>query len=841
MKKYLILIFVLLLALATVTSCKGENNGNNSDDEMNYPEGAIALTKENFTDYFDIKTTATCDYNYYIESTEAVAYVAFVPKQDYKDAVGSVTFDVDTRVYKWYGNENFKISNSEEHILLNSDIPNGSYRLTIQGSSNSSTDPYKIKTNTIGITVNSVEGYVLVDEREKEKDELSSLTDEERNSSRSVYSELSSLINNFKSDFSTADSYNYIRNANYMFTSIYGNAMSKSGSTLGYSYKIDKANNRFETPQGKFYSINDSWYEQSIWSGLVRTSETGNDMAMAQEGSTPVWDVLDQSAVYVKESECKYTAYVSLKDMKDGVWRKNIISELNQYGLTTKHDKFVVKYHYDFTDGFNFYVSIRYEDVRYHVDYCAVAYDAEQRITALNNSTVDLYDAKSHKFMLADNFEDAVLFKNGLVEIDGDTAEISYTTYSTQYEGVKYPSYENYLPLRILEGGVYNLLSDEQSVEILDENGRKYGYYDTDNYYPAGLYYLEIKYVPYGKTDVKLTVESRIYEDYADLYAPDHIWDVGDSFALEFEGNGDKCAVAFTPEYDGIYSFGYHDNVSIYYYDKNDLNSPVTETWQPLHNVELVGGTEYVLALECVNYGDSTERFTFTSEVKYIGEITPNGTVIDNDWNSVLAFDETEFVITVPTLGYYYVEYERDDGKDVQGGSFYTEDGKWYYQYKTVTVGDKEIKAYVLEPGKTYTYMPGLNMHEYFKGRLRLVCYEEGVTENSEITVTDDGYITITTSNLNTLYSSSSFTFTVTENCRLLITVDSDFFALYDESGRRYGTVTYPTYDDAEFGIETNYIKDLKPGTYTIVFSIDSEYATLGVKTASVRIEIEKN
>ena len=836
MKKLLIIILVLLSVVAVATSCK--MTGNDPSGEKNYPEGAIALTKDNFTDYFDIKTTATCDYNYYTESTEAVAYVAFVPKKDYKDAVGSVTFDVNTRVYKWYGNESFKISNKEEHILLSSDIPSASYKLTIQGSGFSSTDPYRINTETLGITIHSVDGYVLIDERGNVPDELESLTDEMRASSSSVYAELDALIDSFKLSFSEAQSYNYVKNDNYKFTSIYGNGMSKSGS-VGHSYIVDKVNNRFETAQGKYYFMDGAWYEQSIWSGLVRVSSTGMDMDTAQKDSSPVWDVLDSDAVYVKEGDGKYTAYVSLKEMKDGVWRDRIISEFNQYGLTTKHDKFVVKYHYDLTDGFTFSVSIRYEDARYHVDYCAISYDAVQKITDLDNSTVDLYDANEHKFMLADSFDDAVLFKNGLIEIDGDTTEISYTTYSTQYEGDIYPPYENYLPIRILEGGVYNLTPDKFSIDILDENGRKYGYYDSDNYYPAGLYYVKIGCVTYGLTDVTAKVESRIYDDYADINAPAYTLDAGEMLELEFEGNGDKVAVAFTATDSGIYSFGYHDNVSIYYYDKNDLTVPVAETWQPLHNVELAGGTEYVLILECVNYGDNTEHFVFSTSAKYIGRCTDDGTVINYEWQNITSFDDTWFIITPPTLGYYYVEYDREDGTDVDGGAFYTEDGSYSYQYKTVTVGDKEYKAYILEAGRTYTYMPTLYVHEYFKGSVRLVCYEEGVTESSDITVTDSGYITVVTSELNTLYSSSSFTFTVAENCRLLITVNSDFFALYDESGRRYGTVTYPTYNDTEFGVETNYIKDLKPGTYTIVFSIDSEYSTLGVKTATMRIQTD--
>ena len=40
-------------------------------------------------------------------------------------------------------------------------------------------------------------------------------------------------------------------------------------------------------------------------------------------------------------------------------------------------------------------------------------------------------------------------------------------------------------------------------------------------------------------------------------------------------------------------------------------------------------------------------------------------------------------------------------------------------------------------------------------------------------------------------------------------------------------------------GAKINYINDLNPGTYTLVFAIDSEYATLGVQTKSLRMEIE--
>ena len=131
------------------------------------------------------------------------------------------------------------------------------------------------------------------------------------------------------------------------------------------------------------------------------------------------------------------------------------------------------------------------------------------------------------------------------------------------------------------------------------------------------------------------------------------------------------------------------------------------------------------------------------------------------------------------------------------------------------------------------------NMNEYFKGKARLVCYEMGVTESESITIPTSEYITITTADLNTPYSSSTFTFTVTEKCRLLITLDSDSFALYDENGRRYMFTVYPTYQDEEFGVEAEYVKDLQPGRYTIVFLIEDADSKTGPKTITVRLLME--
>ena len=830
--KYILAAIMVLCGSLFLLAC--EKGGGTEGGNNNYPKGAVALTMENFEDYFDVKTTATCEYNFYDEATEAVAYVAIVPKADYTDAVGKVFFNVDTRVYQWLGNNKFKISNQEQYILFDEKISNGSYKATIQLDGE-----YRIDSESVGVTLSAVEGYVIPTLLPEEKNELENLTDEQKSASVSVIEEISPQIEAFKTAFQAAESFTYYIGSNYTLTSIYGAGKTEKKSQNGYNYYIDKKNSRFETRNGKYYLDGGSWYHQMLMSGinLVLTERSGMDMDTVLEDTTPVWQLIDLNATYLKTDDGKYTAYVSLWDMQDGFWKDQIKSALSGYGVTTGYGRFVVTYKYDFTDGkLDFYIHVSHSDPRYPVEYYDVTYELSQKLSALNVTTVELYTPQTHEFMLADSFEDAKLFNNGLIEVDGSTKSFSYKTYTTSDYGYDHPDVVNYLPIRILEGGVYNFTPDKKTVTLLNEDGRVHGHYDRDNYFPAGLYYLKSNYVSYGLDTVTVTVDSRIYEDYGDLYDPSGDILDENTFECLFEGNGDVNVLTFNPTKSGIYDFGDHDHVAIDVYESTNLDAPVESAWAPRHAFVLEAGKNYVLSMECVNYGDRADPFTYSGSAKYVGAPTTGTLPLTEQWQDVVIYgDLATFLITPTEVGSYYVEYELLDGMFVNGGGFYTEDGKYYSRWKSVTVDGKDIYAYSLDR-VSYTYSPSVYMNDYFKGRIRLVCYEKGVTESSALTLYEDKYTTITTSSLNTEYSSSTFIFTIDKAYKLLVTVDSDFFAVYDQNGKKYGTSVFPTYTDTAFGgVETKYISRLEKGTYTIVFKID-EYSDPGIKTAAMRL-----
>ena len=840
-KKRLALALILSIILTCITSCAifSKNGG------KNYPEGSIALTEDNFSDYFEIKTTATCDYNFYTETTDAAAYVAIVPLQSYKEVAGEIKFDVNTRVYKWYGNESFKISHKEESLLLGKDIVNDTYKLSIQKSNISDPydDPFKVDSESVGISVNSVYGYLIIDDEAKQPNEMEALTKEQRDASDSVYAEVEALLDELKHAFNSAESYTYQISQGYEIKSYYGDALSQKSSLTPYTLKVNKSDNLFEYLNRKHYSIDGDWYEQSIKHGsnLIDVSPSGFSMDSICEECAPVWDMLDANAIYIKEQDGTYSAYVSLYDMTNNKWNENIRSYFNTYGMTTRYDKFVVKYKYYFTNiGLDFYISIDYDDYSYPTNrYCGAQYNANQTIMNINNTKVELYSEDTHDFALADNFEDASFFKHGLVEIDGSTTELSYTTFSDQYKDEINPPYQNYLPVKILESGVYNFTPDKHTIHILDESGMVYGYYDDNNYFPAGLYYIRSNYVHYGTTRITVSVESRIYNDYADIHSPDTTLRENDSFEFEFEGNGDRNAFLFTPDHSGIYALGNHDNVNVLVYDKANLDEYESSIWPSNLNVELIGAKEYVIVLECVNYGDNTDHFTYSGKIEYIGQPTGENAPIGYEWTEVVLSGSCFFTVTPENVGFYYVEYEYECGKEIINSYVRNLNGSAHYEYKLVEIGGKEVRVYALNKDTVYTLHPSVNTNEYFKGKARLVCYEAGITESESITVPTSEYITITTSDLNTPYSSSTYTFTVTEKCRLLITVDSDSFALYDEKGRRYMFTVYPTYEDEEFGVEAEYVKDLQPGTYNIVFLVEDIDGKTGERTITVRLLTE--
>ena len=189
--------------------------------------------------------------------------------------------------------------------------------------------------------------------------------------------------------------------------------------------------------------------------------------------------------------------------------------------------------------------------------------------------------------------------------------------------------------------------------------------------------------------------------------------------------------------------------------------------------------------------------------------------------------------MSVTVAGEYYVELEWIAGQEEIGGSFYTADGSYYDLFKYVYINGVETKITQLDCGEYY-FDVDVYSNGFFKGRVRLVTYATRITEQSEAVIGTESYTTLTTSDLSVTYSTSTFTFEVTEDSVLYWTEDSDFFTIYDENGNRISTYANTVFD-GEHNIWVEYSGKLTAGKYTIVFTID-EYAKPGVKTAELRL-----
>ena len=154
--KSLSAILLIAITMSALVSCSLIGG-----DTSNYPEGSIALNKYNIALFFDITTYATCEYYPDGDFTEAVAYVTVTPKAKLREATGKLTLSIDTRVQRAFGIGDWKISNSEEIILLSHREVNKSYKLTMQ-KDGAASDPWQINQSSVGITVVDVNGYIIV-------------------------------------------------------------------------------------------------------------------------------------------------------------------------------------------------------------------------------------------------------------------------------------------------------------------------------------------------------------------------------------------------------------------------------------------------------------------------------------------------------------------------------------------------------------------------------------------------------------------------------------------------------------------------------------------------------
>ena len=153
-------IALLLAMLISLASCDLFSGG---QDTSKYPEGSIAITPLTFYLFFEVEVTAECAYNYERGATEAVAYVTVKPRMKMREAVGKITFELNTKVFKSLGSDEWKISNSDETLLLKSNGVTESYKLTIQDPY-SERNPWRVDETSLAITIKDAWGYVILDD-----------------------------------------------------------------------------------------------------------------------------------------------------------------------------------------------------------------------------------------------------------------------------------------------------------------------------------------------------------------------------------------------------------------------------------------------------------------------------------------------------------------------------------------------------------------------------------------------------------------------------------------------------------------------------------------------------
>ena len=821
----MITALVMLTVLASCVHVTEDKNPSASE----YPEGAIVLTAENLTDYFDVRVDTDVSYNYDYEQTETDCYVAFVPKRDYTECVGEVTFVVNTTLRQHLNvSGEFKAVIGKQTLRIGDGITNASY----SGGRSAGRDyPYWVDEDTEGLTIESVSGYVIPGKSEEQV--LPSFTEDQLDASESVFAEIRNRVDGFRVRFENAKSYHYSRATKYDLGSLYGEGKSVSG-ILADKYSIDKKNNIYQDSRAKYYMHDGMPAEQWIdANGLVVVEDSGFTPESFLEATVPCWELYDPSAVYVKESDNLYVGYTTLSLMREGEWRESVTDTLADYGITSRYNKFAVRYEISFDESsFLFSASVELYDPRYPVHFVDIAVSEVQKISDVDNLELSLYSPDSHKFRLPDNSADAVRYKPGMIGIDGKTEEFTVTVYSDDYEGYNNTQVENWLTVNITESGVYSFTPDG-FIGIYGEDLRKS--YRSGDYFEAGIYYIVLKSVLYGIRERSFTVEFRAYKDFGDKDAPVAIGGDGN---IEFvlEGQGDTVVFAYTPAESGIYDFGEWESIALYVYPADSPEECVANAWPSMLTVRLDGGVKYLLVFECVNYGGESEEIEYNHTVRMLGNPIEAGSRIDESWSDIFLWGAEEHYLTVEIskTGIYYVEMERTAGQAIEYGSFYTEDGKSVVpRAESAVIDGRTVQLQALEPGR-YIYRPSLYASRYFDGRARLVLHTLGVDEKQEVVIGSDGYVTLTTSELNTYHSSSSFYFEISEAAYLLVTEESDSFTLYDESGRAYYFSVYPPYIDGELSChKTSTV--LKPGVYTIIFKI-GEYSKLGVKEAEVRL-----
>ena len=366
----------------------------------------------------------------------------------------------------------------------------------------------------------------------------------------------------------------------------------------------------------------------------------------------------------------------------------------------------------------------------------------------------------------------------GLVEVTPSTERIYFTLFQNS-STTPTASTQNYLPLRITEGGLY---------EFRDEQGNRLELYSLEDqsatayYLTPGLYYIRFSFVPYGATRRVMTVATTKLNDYADMENP--IPQNGNTLSVNLESVKDKQAFSFTPEESGIYRFSDTDaNITFTLYQKEQTKDYISACNKPYLTLYMEEGVQYIITAHIYarNVGEDetlTQNFTLT----YLGAPMSEPPLMTEDFQDVfLGNGMFSLAVSIERAGYYTVDFLYGEGYEDPYGYFADEEGYSDQRVKMIKLSDGR-EAYYLPVGE-YRYCFSAVANSYIKGRIRLIT--EVLAQNSEeaVPLSYDAYTTLNV-NLPTISSKVTFYFDIPEGANLLCP-SSRFMVLYRADGTR--------------------------------------------------------
>lgn len=816
MKKFLTFLFLSLLTL-TLCACQFTRLPPDAPTDET-PEGAVALTKENFLSYFEIQVKTDLEEDYITDEvgvhklTHATTYLAIVPKADYQIAEGTIKLNIQSALGRNAAQSfpEFRVVSSTQQLNLDEAIVNKSYKLTAQQDKS-----YAVLSGSDTATIQEVKGY-LIEGGTKTPDAMEKLTDTDRENSNAVREELLARIKAYETAFANVENYSYKSRGVHILKSLYGEGRDVTNA-VNYGknpYLVDLLHHSYVRYSSNYYLKDGEFLVQyKNEAGLVKENESPyTEQEIIGEATPDFSDLTDRGAVFVRgESEGLYYAYVTLSTAQNETVKNSIKDTLYNWGCTSRHNEFVLKYTYAFQgDDFTFDATVTYQNPRYHVEYVDIRVSVGFDLYDVGVTEVPLYTPGKDDFALEETYEDMCKHLTGLVEITPDTERVYYTLFQNASQ---YPTSteENYLPLNILEAGLYEFRSaDGQLLDVYSIEDRRPSY----DYFEAGLYYIRFTGMNYGATREVMLVSSSSLRDYADMENP--IPTVNNTLPVDLESTKDKQAFSFTPSESGIYRFSDTDAlIEFALYLKGQTKDYISACSKPHLNLYMEAGQEYIITAKLYRMSidedySLTQDFTLT----YLGKPMSERPLMSDTYQSIfLGNTNRSLTVNIQNAGYYTVDFLYEDGYADPYGYFADEEGYSDKRAKKITLQDGR-SAYYLTEGE-YRYVFSISQNSYLIGKIRLVTEALATTQTQTVTLSYDTYTTLTAT-LPTIGSKVTFYFTIPDGANLICPSDA-FLYLYDIEGKRVMHQSN-SYTDVFHSYQSCCYRfvNLKGGTYSI-------------------------